>query len=68
MKLGKGPTSLLDRHSIIYNITALRHRSDIFESYETVSFPQHCDSMTLVETTKVENRSLIGTTNGVLYA
>lgn len=54
MKLGKGPTSLLDRHSIIYDITALRHRSDILESYETVSFPRHCDSMTLVETTKAD--------------
>lgn len=52
MKLGKGPTSLLDRHSIIDDTTALHHRSDILESYQTVSFPPHSDSMTLTETQK----------------
>lgn len=37
MKLGKGPTSLLDRHSTFNDtITALRLRSDIFSFHENL--------------------------------
>lgn len=38
MKLGKGPTSVLDRHSTINDTTALRNDPDIFEPHKTVSF------------------------------
>lgn len=38
MKLGKGPTSLLDRHSTFNDTTALRIRSDILSFHENVSF------------------------------
>lgn len=37
MKLGKGPTSLLDRHSTFNDTTALRLRSDIITFHENMS-------------------------------
>lgn len=36
MKLGKGPTSLLDRHSAFNDTTALRLRSDILGFLENL--------------------------------
>ena len=38
MKLGKGPTSMLDRHSTINDATALRYNTDILKPHKTVSF------------------------------
>lgn len=38
MKLGKGPTSVLDRHSTFNDTTALRFCSNIANFHENMSF------------------------------
>lgn len=38
MKLGKGPTSVLDRHSTVNDVIVPRRYSDALKSYKTVSF------------------------------